>query len=180
MDDPDHKQGAQEQGAAEERITTPRVGWLAGWRAGQGGGEAGQALVDFAGNTRGPLPARATVAMDPEADALAGRQVLLLFEEGDPARPLVVGLLQEPSDTPNLDLILESADLPEEEEDAALPEARVDGRRVVLEGKDEVVLRCGKATITLRRNGRIVIRGTYLVSRSGGVNRIKGGSVQIN
>ena len=49
-------------GAAEERITTPRVGWLAGWRAGQGGGEAGQALVDFAGNTRGPLPARATVA----------------------------------------------------------------------------------------------------------------------
>ena len=28
--------------------------------------------------------------------------------------------------------------------------------------------------------GKVLIRGTYLLSRSSGVNRIKGGSVQIN
>jgi uncharacterized protein (DUF2345 family) len=59
-------------------------------------------------------------------------------------------------------------------------EARVDGKRVVIEGKDEIVLSCGKASITLRRNGKVIIRGVQLESSAAGVNRIKGGSVQIN
>lgn len=59
-------------------------------------------------------------------------------------------------------------------------EALVDGKRVVIDAADEIVLRCGKASITLRRNGRIVIRGTYVETRAEGVNRVKGGSVQIN
>jgi hypothetical protein len=56
----------------------------------------------------------------------------------------------------------------------------VDNKRIEIEGQDEVVLRCGKASITLRRNGRVVLRGTYVESRSSGTNRIKGGSVLIN
>ena len=46
--------------------------------------------------------------------------------------------------------------------------------------ESEIVLRCGEASITLTRAGKVLIRGTYLLSRSSGVNRIKGGSVQIN
>jgi hypothetical protein len=62
-----------------------------------------------------------------------------------------------------------------------LPEvARVDGRRVCIEGADEIVLRCGKASITLRRNGKVVIEGTYVESRSSGIQRIKGAAVKIN
>jgi hypothetical protein len=57
---------------------------------------------------------------------------------------------------------------------------RVDGRRVEIEAADEIVLRCGQASIVLRRNGRVVIRGTYVETRSRGVNRVKGGSVEIN
>jgi hypothetical protein len=56
----------------------------------------------------------------------------------------------------------------------------VRGRRLEIEGTDEVVLRCGEASITLRRNGRVVMRGTYVESRSKGTNRIKGGVVLIN
>jgi hypothetical protein len=59
-------------------------------------------------------------------------------------------------------------------------EALVDGKRVVIDAQDEIVLRCGEASITLRRNGRVVVRGTYVETRSRGVNRIKGGTVQIN
>lgn len=59
-------------------------------------------------------------------------------------------------------------------------EALVDGDQVVVEGRDEIVLRCGEASITLRRNGRVVVRGTYVETRSEGVNRIRGGAVQIN
>ena len=44
----------------------------------------------------------------------------------------------------------------------------------------EIELRCGKASLILTRAGKVLIRGAYLLSRSSGVNRIKGGSVQIN
>lgn len=59
-------------------------------------------------------------------------------------------------------------------------EARVDGQRVVIEAQDEVVIKCGRATITLRRNGKIIIKGDYVETRATGTNRIKGGSVQVN
>jgi len=85
-----------------------------------------------------------------------------------------MGLLQPTVQTPLLDALLAAP--PAEEK----LEAKVDGKRVVIEGQDEVVLRCGQASITLRRNGKVVVRGTYLETRATGTNRIKGGSVQIN
>ena len=59
-------------------------------------------------------------------------------------------------------------------------EADVDGRRVRVTALDEIVLQCGTASITLRRNGRVVIHGTYVETESEGTNRIKGGQVRIN
>src|SRR5262249_29691030 len=59
-------------------------------------------------------------------------------------------------------------------------EADVDGRRVRIVANDEIVLGCGRASISLRRNGRIVIKGTYVETCSEGTNRIKGGQVRIN
>ena len=56
----------------------------------------------------------------------------------------------------------------------------IDGKRVTFDAREEIVLRCGKASITLTRAGKVLIRGTYLLNRSSGVNRIKGGSVQLN
>lgn len=57
---------------------------------------------------------------------------------------------------------------------------RVDGKRVAIEGADEIEIRCGEASITLRRNGKIIIKGTYVESSSKGVNRVKGGAIKIN
>ena len=45
---------------------------------------------------------------------------------------------------------------------------------------DELILECGKSKVSLRADGRVVILGGYLLSRSSGVNKIKGGSVEIN
>ena len=50
----------------------------------------------------------------------------------------------------------------------------------MLTAEREIVLKCGKASITLTRAGKVIIRGAYVLSRSSGVNRIVGGSVQIN
>lgn len=145
-------------------ITGYKVGWLVE-------GAARGLFVDYPGNTGGPIAARSTQRFDAETvrRAIDERQeALLAFEDG---RPIVLGLLAD-----TVDLAVSKPD----ERKEAEKEALVDGKRVVLEGKDEIVLRCGEASITLRRNGRVVIRGAYVEARSKGVNRIRGGSVQIN
>lgn len=53
-------------------------------------------------------------------------------------------------------------------------------RMLRFEAEEEIELRCGGASIVLTRAGKVLLRGAYLLSRSSGVNRIKGGSVQIN
>ncbi|NMO13790.1 hypothetical protein HPC49_01990 [Pyxidicoccus fallax] len=159
---------------AQEPILGSRSGHLVGLEA------SGVPLVDFPGNTAGPVPARLATVLDAKAlqEAVARRQkVVLLFENGDPRLPFIMGLIQEPSTTPMLDALL-AAPAPEETRPPA--EAHVDGKRVVIEGQDEIVLKCGEASITLRRNGKIVVKGTYLESRATGTHRIKGGSVEIN
>ncbi|MCH9686575.1 MAG: hypothetical protein K0V04_34400 [Deltaproteobacteria bacterium] len=143
-------------------ITTPRSGWLVGLN------DQGRLLVDFPGNPFGPLRARTTIVLAPEDLQRAISEhcaALLLFEDGDPGRPIVVGLLH--------DKVPAAPATPPVEVEA-------DGRRVEVEAADELVLRCGQASLVLRRNGRVIIRGTYVETRSKGVNRIKGGSVQIN
>ena len=56
----------------------------------------------------------------------------------------------------------------------------VDGERMIVSAREQLVLRCGKASITLTRSGKILIDGCYVSSRSTGMNRLKGGSVQLN
>ncbi len=117
--------------------------------------------IDYPGNPHGPTPARLLVALTTatlQAAAAARQPVALVFERGDPALPLITGLVQAP----------------------ATQEARVDGKRVVITGEEEVELRCGEASIVLSKSGKLVIRGAYVETRAKGTNRIKGGSVQIN
>jgi len=141
----------------------------------------GALVVDFEGNGAGPLAARSVLALDHEMirKALAARQqVVLLFENEDPKLPIVAGLL---SPDPGASLLGSLLDPP-----AAAPapapqtEARLDGKRVVLEGDEEVTLRCGEASITLRRDGKLVLRGAYIETTAKGLNRIRGGAVKIN
>lgn len=58
--------------------------------------------------------------------------------------------------------------------------ATVDGERLELTAEREITLRCGEASVTLTRAGKVILAGTAVLSRAKGVNRIVGGSVQIN
>ena len=62
--------------------------------------EDGRAVVDFPGNPRGPLAARSTVSVTGPAPIAEGIPVLLLFEDGDLARPIIVGIVRDSLVTP--------------------------------------------------------------------------------
>ena len=138
---------------------THLVGVVVGTLVGIGPG--GAPLVEHPYHRGAALTARSIVAVDP---ALVGREVALMFERADPGRPLVMGVLQMPSDRMA----------------SRLPAAEVDGERVTFTAEREIVLRCGKASITLTRAGKVLIKGEFVLTQAGGVNRIRGGSVQIN
>lgn len=134
-----------------------------------------QPLVDFPGNPGGPVAARSIVAARP-ADGPEDpdhQPVLLVLEGGDPARPIIVGFVRDAfvSSSP-----LPAATVTADRERAA----RLDDKRLVFDAEEEIVLRCGKSSVTLRRDGRIVLKGTDIVSRASETNKIKGGTVAIN
>ena len=148
---------SSQKGAAPERFDGVVIGVLAGMD------QSGSPLVAFPGNPQpAAVVARSTATLGGDD---IGREVALLFESGDPARPLIIGPLQRPEATR-----LQHRQIT----------ANLDGEHLVLNAEKEIVLKCGKASITLTRAGKVLIRGTYLLSRSSGVNRIKGGSVQLN
>ncbi len=59
-------------------------------------------------------------------------------------------------------------------------ELRVDGERMVVAAEHDLELRCGRASITLRYDGRVEIRGTHILSASRGPNRVKGATIALN
>ena len=108
----------------------------------------------------------ARAAVDLYAEHI-GQEVVLVFENGDPFRPIVTGRIRTSSPWPASDRPLQ-VDVDSE------------GRRLTVTAKEQLVLRCGRASITLTSAGKLMIQGAYVSSRSSGVLRIKGGSVQIN
>jgi hypothetical protein len=122
-------------------------------------------LVLFAGQP-GNAGVRARAAVDLHG-AHIGAQVVLMFEGGEPDQPIVLGWLRNDS----------SRRLPERPGEV---EVEADGERLIVSAREQLVLRCGRASITLTRSGKVLIRGAYVSSHSTGVNRVKGGSVQLN
>jgi hypothetical protein len=129
--------------------------------------EGGPAV--FSGEPAGePIRARSTISLS-EADV--GRSVLVVFENGDMQRPIIIGVLQE-SPVVAAHAVQSNA--------RVLDDIQIDGKRITLAARQEISLRCGDASITLRADGRVVIKGMEIVSRARGVNKVKGASVLIN
>ena len=72
-----------------------------------------------------------------------GSKVVLMFERGDPTKPIVMGLLREGEGWPL-------------NEHPGQVEVDADGERMIVSAESEIVLRCGKASITLTKAGKVM------------------------
>jgi hypothetical protein len=142
--------------------------------------EDGGVLVTVAGSCA--TRAHVSSHLDPlEVRQAAARHAAALVLVGAAGgRPVLIGLIEERlRSVPPPALSPETRTQPSGP-DIEQPIARVDGRSVAITGQYEVVLRCGKASITLQEDGTVVVRGTRVETDADGVNRIKGASVRIN
>jgi hypothetical protein len=145
---------------APHRISGVIVGELAGMAD-----EGRTPLVVYPGQ-----PGSAAIAARSVVDlhgAHIGKPVVLVFEGGAPGLPIVLGIVRAAEAWPL-------------GQKPGQVEVEADGERLTVTAKEELVLRCGEASITLTKAGKVLIHGRYVSSRSSGVNRVKGGSVHIN
>jgi len=91
---------------------------------------------------------------------------LVLSFEAQTSAPIVLGVIRD-----------QPQSLPEA---PGSVEVDADGERLIVTAKEQIVVRCGNASITLTKAGKVLIHGEYISSRSSGVNRMKGGSVHLN
>lgn len=127
------------------------VGRITGFQSG------GEPLIDFTMNHTGhPLPARATVSLD---TCHIGRDAAVMFEMGDPRKPIIIGLMHN------------------SEKNA---EAVEGDKTTVISSEKEILIRCGEASIHLKKDGKIIIKGRDILSRARGNHDIKGGMINLN
>jgi hypothetical protein len=142
---------------AKDQLNLPTRGIVVGWEPDSG------VLVELS-STREIVLAESLVAFtEAELDHAAAerRAVLLTFEEGDRQKPVIIGLVAPVPARP-------------------APKPGASDEVVLIRGRDSIQLRCGAASITLRKDGKIVLRGSYVISRATKENRIAGGSVHFN
>jgi hypothetical protein len=112
------------------------------------------------------VTARTSVALRRQ---MLGSDVVVLYQGGDPTLPIIVGVIQDSS------MALDNP-LPPPPQTVVM----ADDDRYVISAEREIVLRCGDASITLTRAGKVIIKGRYVLSRSSGYNKIKGAAIDIN
>lgn len=140
-------------------------------------GEDGIAWVTYPGCPESiAVAARSTLdapaAHTARPDALVGAKVLLVFEDADPSLPIICGIVRDQVQ-PRAAVVALTLDSP-------MKDVIVDGRQLVFNAQQQILLRCGKSSLLLRRDGKIEIRGRELLSRASGANKIKGGTIDLN
>jgi hypothetical protein len=121
--------------------------------------KTGAPLVDIPGSPHPKrLIARSCVTLT-EADI--GKQIVVAAEVSNAGAPIVIGIIQPAAPRRTF-------------------EVSADGHSVTLSANESIALKCGEASVTLSRDGKVVIRGKHVVTHASGVNRIRGGSVELN
>ena len=142
----DHPEGQIEKIARPRRVQGVVIGTIATLKP------DGTPVVSWPDDTGQQVQsALSQVAIPAEA---IGRRCTLAFERGEPTKPVILGLIQEP-------------------QGSAL------GYRII-RAENALILQCGAARIELRADGHIIVQGMQIDNQAYGPYRIKGASIKLN
>jgi hypothetical protein len=140
-----------EASESKQRASTPplgsvTIGKIAGITA------DGAPLVSW--ESRQDTPPLQALSQIPLTTEEIGRRCTLLFEGGDPQRPVILGLLYD-------------------------HQANRQGYQII-QADDALILQCGASRIEMFEDGRIMVQGIQIDNQAYGPYRIKGASVKVN
>lgn len=144
-----------------DRVNGVVIGLLLGFRD-------GAPLVVFASNERDhAIAARSLTHLGPDD---VGSEVALLFEDGRKDSPLIVGRIMDPVRLPVVVQPVVAQPVVVTDED----------QPIVIKSRRSMEFRCGKASITMKADGTVTIRGTQILTRAERTNRVQGATVALN
>lgn len=153
-----------------ERINSSRLGWIVSVDS------DGKVLVNFEENPfQSAIQAKLSRPFMRDDLTHASQQALevkLEFENGDPRFPIIRDIFYS---------ILNKTNKKQEQPDNKNREIHLKGKRIVIEGETEIVIKSGKASTTwLAKEGKLVERAERVRSTAKINQRIEGGTVSIN
>ena len=145
-------------------------------------GQNGEIWVEVM-ETAAPVAARfLRTTQAPPPRLQTGNEVLIAVD-ADQAIGYILGVVEPYVATPEADKAVDT-EAPPEEIEIGVPggsdKVRVTGRKIYIEASEEIQLKCGDGMILIDKEGKVVVRGTKVLSRARGLNKIKGGAVTIN
>jgi len=138
---------------------------------------SGRPFVFLEKQAEAPVLARSMVqALPGEENRILDKPILVLREEELSEPPIILGVIHDR-------IVDKKSSYTGSAEDRSKMKESVSGsghRRLALDAEEEIQLRVGKSSIHLRRDGKIYIKGSTIVSRASRVQKIKGSAVKIN
>ena len=118
-----------------------------------------------------PVPVAIGVALSDGVLVPAARnhqRALVVRTSDSPSRLILIGLVRERVNAAARD---------------AAPgqlQVTVDGETLRLTAEHEIELKCGNSSLVLRRSGRVILKGTHVVTTSSGPVKVKGATIALN
>ena len=138
----------------------------------------GNPLVSYDDATQlNPVEALSTVPLDKGA---IGCEVAISFAQNQGGVPVIMGVIAR-----LIDQVMEQTDTTKDTAPVVVaevntPELLIDGKKIQLSATEEISLRCGDTSITLNKNGKILVQGKHMLNRIAGSYQIKSGSIDLN
>ena len=122
-------------------------------------------------------PARHLISVDVNeliGSENAGREVLITFIDNDPKQPVITGVMSSVVDK------MVQMELASDDDKQASPIITGDDENITITAHHQITLQCGKSSLILKKDGKIIVKGTNILSRASERNKIKGASVEVN
>ncbi|MEJ2045830.1 MAG: DUF6484 domain-containing protein [Reinekea sp.] len=102
----------------------------------------------------------------------SGKEVMITFIDNDVKQPVITGVMAS--------VVGDMVQGASEAGNKAVTKVIRDGESIIISANEQITLTCGKSSLILREDGKIVTKGDNILSRASATHKIKGCKVEVN